>query len=140
MTTSSNRASHLTAWLLVLALTFVGQILSGLVGSCSAGLLAATVPERSRAAAAGWMSTGNLGGGALGAWLTVALGDSRRCPAWGVALALAACMVLPALAALFVDEERQPRERIAVVFAGLWSDVSRTLRAQRGWACLLFCL
>ena len=62
--------SRITAFL---ALAFVGQTISGLVGSCNGGLLATTMPDSLRGAAGGWLNVGNLTGGALGAWLTLVM-------------------------------------------------------------------
>jgi MFS family permease len=121
-----------------LALLFVGQALNLLCGSCNNGLVAATMPERLRGAAAGWMNTGNLGGAALGAWLTLSLADEAHVPAWLVAAALAACMILPALSALLVDEP--PPRSSGPGLAALTTELAQLVRSPRGWSCLIICL
>jgi MFS family permease len=123
-----------------LALSFAAQVLSGLVGSCNAGLLASTVSERQRGVAAGWMNSGNLAGAALGAWLTLALSDGGRAPRAAIALLLFACILAPALAVLRVHEPAPPRRRLRARFQVLTSDVAATLRSRRGWICLVMCL
>lgn len=121
-----------------LALVFAGQTISGLVGSCNGGLMATTLPDGLRGAAAGWLNLGNLTGGALGAWLTLSMAH-RFAPAT-VGAALAALMILPALPSFFVDEPtralRSPRE----VFVTLWRDVARVARSRAGWTGMLLFL
>lgn len=119
-------------------LTFAGQAISGLVGSCNGGLLASTLPDNRRGAASGWYNLGNLTGGALGAWLTLAM--AHRFSPLTVGAALAALMILPALMILTVDEPaRQPRPA-REVFVGLWRDVARVARSRPGWSGMLFCI
>src|SRR5205823_13252737 len=59
---------------------FAGQLISGLVGSCNGGLLASTLPNQLRGRAAGYLYTGNLTGGALGAWLTLSMAEKEFAP------------------------------------------------------------
>lgn len=127
--------SHVTAYL---AFAFAGQAISGLVGSCNGGLMASTLPDDKRGAAAGWLNLGNLTGGALGAWLTLAM--AHRFAPLSVGLALAALMIVPSLASFTIDEPARERRRASVVFGALWRDVARTARSRPGWTGMLFCL
>ncbi len=120
------------------ALTFAGQTISGLVGSCNGGLMAATLPDELRGAAAGFLNLGNLTGGALGAWLTLAM--AQRFTPLTVGIALAVLMTAPALMSLTVDEAERPQRSPKDVFASLWRDVSRVARSRQGWTGMLFCL
>jgi MFS family permease len=121
-----------------LALTFVGQVLCGLVGSCNGGLLATTVPDAERGKAGGWYNAGNLGGGALGAGLTLWL--AQRASTGVVAAALAASIVVPSLAALALPEADRVKRAAREIFGTMLRDVWRTARSRAGWMGMLFCL
>jgi MFS transporter, PAT family, beta-lactamase induction signal transducer AmpG len=122
------------------ALAFAGQTISGLVGSCNGGLMAATLPDRLRGAAAGWLNVGNLTGGAIGAWLTLTLAQWGVPPAI-VGGALAVLMTAPAIASIAVIEPTRGATRPArEIFRTLWRDVARVVRSRQGWTGVLFCL
>jgi MFS family permease len=127
--------SHVGAFL---ALAFVGQTISGLVGSCNGGLLASTLPDDRRGAASGWYNLGNLTGGAVGAWLTLAM--AQHFAPLTVGLSLALLMTAPALMSLTVDEPTRPKRAARDIFAGLWRDVARVARSRQGWTGMLFCI
>jgi MFS family permease len=127
--------SHIGAFL---AFAFVGQTISGLVGSCNGGLLATTMPDGLRGAAGGWLNVGNLTGGALGAWLTLEM--AQRFAPLTVGLALTALMTVPALAGLFVHEAERARRSLGAVFSTLWHDVTRVARSRNGWTGMLLFL
>ncbi len=121
-----------------LVLTFLAQTLSGLVGACNGGVLASTLPDELRGAAAGWLNVGNLAGGALGAWLTLAMADHYAPALIGVALAV--LNIAPSLASLTIDEPTRARRAPREVFVTLWRDVARVARSKPGWTGMLFCL
>lgn len=122
-----------------LGFAFAGQLVSGLVGTCNGGLLASTLPDRLRGAAAGWLNLGNLVGAALGAWLTMA--TSAWLPPWAVGIEVAILMIAPSFAVLIVDEpDRVGRRRAKDVFVTLWRDVARVARSRQGWTGILFCM
>jgi len=118
-----------------LALAFVGQTISGLVGSCNGGLLATTMPDHLRGAASGLLNVGNLTGCALGAWLTLIMAE--RFSPITVGVALMALMTLPTLAILPVHEaDRAPRP-LGEIFGTLWHDVTRVAKSRTGWTGML---
>lgn len=127
--------SHIGSYL---GLVFAASCFSGLISSCNGGLIATSVPDGQRGATAGWLNLGNLTGGALGAWLTLALAE--RCRPLTVGLALAALMILPSLAVLAIAEPSHPRRRAAALFLALWRDVARVARSRPGWSGMLFCI
>jgi MFS family permease len=123
-----------------LSLTFIAQMISGLVGSCNGGLMATLIADDKRGRAGAWYNIGNLcGGGISGALAVYLLGHG-----WDpvvVGLMLAAMMIAPALAVLAVDEP--PRERLHAageVFGNLLRDVRRVLLSRTGATGLLLCL
>lgn len=124
---------------LYLALAFAGQAISGLVGSCNGGLLAATLPDELRGRAGGFVNVGNLGGGALGAWLTLSMAASGAAPLT-VGLAMTALMVVPSLFALTFVEPPRVAKAPRVLFGDMWRDVVRVARSRQGWSGILFCL
>src|SRR5579862_2151923 len=91
---------HETAFLVF---GFLGQMISGLSGSCNGGLLALTMPDEKRGKAAAWLNVGNLSGGGLAAWLTIELLRRDVDPAV-IGVAYGTMMVVPAFAILVVDE------------------------------------
>lgn len=123
-----------------LALAFMAQLLTGLVGSCNGGLMATTIADDARGRAGAWYNIGNLCGGGLSAWFAVGLlGDGWE-PA-AVGLALAAMMIVPALAVLLIDEPR--REALHTsrdVFGSLLRDVRTVLLSRAGATGLLLFL
>ncbi|MFI5299033.1 MAG: MFS transporter [Polyangiales bacterium] len=122
-----------------MGLTVAGQLISGLVGSCNGGIISASMPDAMRGKTAGWLNTGNLTGGAIGAsvslWMTTHNVDPRY-----IGLALFAMMLLPSLAALAIPEpERERREALGVVFTGMLKDVWGVVRVRKGWTGVLLC-
>ena len=84
------------------ALLVGGICLNMLVGASNGGLMATMVPEYQRGSAAGWYQAGNVGGGALGAGMTLWLAPHLSVMA--LASVVAAMVFLPSLAALAIDE------------------------------------
>ena len=123
---------------LFVALSFIGSIFTGLVGSCCGGLMATTLEPGSRGPASGWYNAGNLGGAALGGGMVLTLGRLFSPGVAAVAIALA--VFVPSFAALFIDEERRPRRRLNELFPAMVRDVWRTARSRAGWTGILFCL
>src|SRR5579864_6772141 len=91
--------SHLTA---VAGLLLGGMVVNVLVSSAQGGLMVSTLSRAGQAAASGWTQAGNLGGGAVGAGITLWL--LSRMPLPVTAVATAAMMALPSFAALTVGE------------------------------------
>ena len=122
-----------------LAFTVAGQLISGLVGSCNGGLLATTMPNELRGAAAGWLNAGNLGGSALCAWATIYMVGKGIAPLT-IGLTLLALTVLPSLAALTIDEAPREKQDLGALFGGMLSDVWRVGRSRPGWTGMLLCI
>ena len=87
------------------ALLLGGISLNMLVGASNGGLMATMVPEDRRGRAAGWYQAGNVGGGALGAGMTLWLTPHLSVAA--LACVVAARVFLPSLAALTIEEPKK---------------------------------
>jgi MFS transporter, PAT family, beta-lactamase induction signal transducer AmpG len=123
-----------------LALVFVAQLISGLVGSCNGGLMATMITDDQRGRAGAWYNIGNLCGGGISAAIAVYLLGEQWEPVV-VGLLLAAMMIVPALAVLQIDEP--PRERLHAaheVFGNLLRDVGAVLLSRGGATGLLLFL
>ncbi len=88
-------------------LVVAGSILNMLVSASNGGLMAVTIPDAQRGRAGGWYQAGNVGGGALGAGLTLWLAPYLS--VGGLANAVAMMIFLPSLAALALPEPRVER-------------------------------
>jgi MFS family permease len=102
-------------------LVVAGSILNMLVSASNGGLMAMTIPDQQRGRAAGFNQAGNVGGGALGAGLTLWLAPHLSVS--GLANAVAMMIFLPSMAALALSEPRippiPPREHLAEMFEDL---------------------
>lgn len=106
-------------------------------GSAVLALMAVTVPEERRGAAAGWQTTGNLAGTALGgaliAWMLGHVSPGTTALVLGTACA--AC----AAPAWWVDDEPPPRRSAIRLMAELLREAWATIRSTDGWTGLLIC-
>ena len=84
------------------ALLVAGISMNMLVGASNGGLMATMIPDSQRGRAAGWYQAGNVGGGALGAGMTLWLAPHVSVTA--LAWVVASMVFLPSLAALAIDE------------------------------------
>lgn len=91
--------AHLGA---VTGLLFTGMVVNVLVSAAQGGLMVSMLPRAGQAQASGWTQAGNLGGGALGAGIT--LWFLARMPLPFAAAATAAMTGLPALASWTIAE------------------------------------
>jgi len=119
------------------ALLFLMNACGGLVSSTCGALLTA-MPVALRGRSAGWYQGGNMGGAAIGGGLFLWLGDHASLPV--LAMLIVAIMVLPALAALFIDEPAPVRRTIGPQLVALAHDLGELFRARRTWLGLLFFL
>ncbi len=103
------------------ALVVAGSALSSLVSAANGGLMAETIEDLERGQAGGWFQAVNVGGGALGAGVTLWL--LRRLTAGGLATATAAMIVLPSLAALWIAEAAPAPRQAAKLMREMWGDV-----------------
>ncbi|HLK46767.1 MAG TPA: hypothetical protein VKT49_01455 [Bryobacteraceae bacterium] len=90
---------YLTA---VTALLFAGMTINVLVSSAQGGLMVSTLSRAGQAQASGWTQAGNLGGGALGAGITLWL--LARLPLPLAGLLTAGMTAIPSLAGLSIAE------------------------------------
>ncbi len=120
------------------ALLVAGMALNMLVGSATGGLMATTVPDNLRGRAGGWYQAGNLGGGALGAGVTLWL--VPRIPIAALAWAVAAMAFLPSLAAMAIDEPHASKgsgkESVGAVLRELGA-MFRSRRSLMGFAIFM---
>ena len=86
----------------ITTLLFVGMAVNVLVSSAQGGLMVSTLSRAGQAKASGWTQAGNMGGGALGAGITLWLLSRLSLPL--AAAATAAMTALPSLAALTIPE------------------------------------
>jgi len=119
------------------ALLFAGNVVGMLLSSANGAILT-TLDPTVRGRASGWYNAGNLGGGALGAgltiWLAGFIGPFR------LAAITLAIVFLPSLASLRVCEERRPRLKPGALFRAMARDVWSALKSPRTLAGLVFFL
>lgn len=121
------------------ALAFAGQLISGLVGSCTGALMATTIPDDKRGAAGAWYNVGNLVGGGFSAAVAVYLMGHDFDPRL-VGVVLAAWMLLPACAALTIDEPKRDSKSVRAAFGGTLTEVGRVITSKSGITGILLCL
>jgi PAT family beta-lactamase induction signal transducer AmpG len=92
--------SHLTA---IAVLLFTGMAVNVLVSAAQGGLMVTSLSRAGQAQASAWTQAGNLGGGALGAGITMWFLARLPLPVAGVATA--AMIAVPSLAALTIAEK-----------------------------------
>lgn len=86
----------------VTAVLLVGMTINVMVSAAHGGLMVGTLSRSGQAQASGWTQAGNLGGGALGAGISMWL--LTRTPLAAATFATAAMMALPSLAAFTIEE------------------------------------
>ncbi|MBX9695464.1 MAG: MFS transporter [Cyanobacteria bacterium] len=116
----------------------IGQALVGLVSSCNGALVSTTVDPAKRGQAAGWVNAANLGAAALGGGVVLTLFNSVSSQAAAVALLF--MIILPSIAALWIDEAPPIKEPLFKHLGNMGREVWRAVKARRGWTGLLFCL
>ena len=127
--------------------TLVLAIAQGAVATSSAAIdavMATTLPNEKKGAAAGWSMAGNLGGtgvgGALALWLVL------HTSATLASIVLAVVCLASAVPALFIHAERRARGEGSTVgraltgMRALLRDIWRTLKSREGWTGLVICL
>lgn len=124
---------HTTAFLVCAVLA---QIISGLVGSCNGGLMAATMADDQRGKASGWYQVGNQSGGGLSASIALTLASYGTAPLV-IGGALAAMMILGGLAALWIDEP--PRQDTGHTLADTLRETGKVLFSRTGLTGFLLC-
>jgi len=114
-----------------LAFGFAAQLISGLVGSCSGGLMAASLPDELRGKAGGWYNIGNLSGGGAFAAIAIAMIGHDVDPRL-IGAVVAVMMMGPSLGALWIDEPPRPRVSPREVFRQTLREVGGVLTSRSG--------
>lgn len=127
---------HTTAFLLC---AVAAQAISGLVGSCNGALMAATMSDAQRGKASGWYQIGNQSGGGLSAAIVIWMTGTGVDPGV-IGGTLAVLMIVPALAALAIDEPVRTLEPAGVVFRRTLADVKAILSSKLGLTGLALCV
>jgi len=122
---------------LFLGFAFMGQVVTGLVGSCNGGLMATSIPDHLRGRAGGAYNMGNLSGGAMSAAVIITMG-SIDAPATAIAAVMVVMTVAPSLAVLAMVEPA--RTKPVRVFATMLRDVGRVLFSKSGITGILLCI
>lgn len=132
---SAGPISMLTLYALVLA------IAQGAVATSSAAvdtLMAITLPNEKKGAAAGWSMAGNLGGtgvgGALALWL------AQHLSPMATSAILSAFCALCGLPALLLHEDPPEKHPLGRAMVHLVKDVWATIKSRPGWTGILICL
>jgi len=116
---------------------FTAAALGSVISSANGALLTFLQPSV-RGRASGWYQAGNLGGGTVGGGLAIWLADRVSLPL--LAVASIVLIVLPATAALLIEERPAPRRALLPLFADLFRDLGEVLRSRRAWLGLVFFL
>jgi PAT family beta-lactamase induction signal transducer AmpG len=124
-------------WFLVLG--FLGQLLTGLTGSCNGGLLAMSMPDEVRGQASAWLNIGNLSGAGASAWVVLTMYDYAISPAL-IAAAFSVMLVAPAFAIILVDEPKRMRRDADEVFGDMWRSVRDVVTSRAGITGILLCI
>lgn len=119
-------------------LLVLGQALVGLVASCNGALVSTTVNPSRRGQAAGWVNAANLGAAMLGGGLVLTLANKVSIAAASCCLFF--CIVIPALAALKIQESAPLKEPLFKHLSKMRLEVWQAVKARRGWTGLLFCI
>ena len=114
-----------------LAFGFAAQLIASLVGSCSGGLMAASMPDELRGKAGGWYNVGNLSGGGLFAAAAIAM-IGRGVNPLILGVLVAVMMVAPALGMLWIDERPRPHVPPREVFRQTLREVGAVLFSRSG--------
>jgi len=133
-------ATHLTAFL---GLAFVGQVISGLVGSCNGALMATTIPDEHRGSAGAAYNVGNISGGAVVAFALIWLHNVLE--PWALSLITVALMVGPSLAVLAIVPPADPtvpqaKRRASELWGPMLRDVRKVLLSKSGLTGILLML
>jgi MFS family permease len=123
-----------------LALAFLAQMISGLIGACNGGLMATLIPADKSGRASAFHTIGNVaGGGLVGALVVYMLGHG--CDRQLVGMVLVGFMIAPALAALTIDEPRPSSSgSLKEALRTMLREVGSVLGSRVGVTGVLMCL
>ncbi len=122
---------------LLTALLFLMTAFGGLLSSTCGALLTA-MPIALRGRSAGWYQSGNTGGAALGGGFFIWLADHASLPT--LAAVIFAAMLVPALAAVLIEEPPAPRRSLRPKIASLIDDLGELFKSRKTWIGLVFLL
>jgi MFS family permease len=122
-----------------LGFAFVSQLISGLVGSCNGGLMAASMPDELRGKAAGWYNIGNISGGGLAATIAIAM-IGHHAPRWMIGGTLGVMMIVPSLAALTIDEPLRESRPLGELMRENLHATRRVLFSKAGATGMALCM
>ena len=121
-------------------LAITAQLLTGLISACNGGLMAVLMPDEVRGRASAWYMAGNLSGGAISAAVALWMIDAGY-EEWCYGGALAAMMVVPSLAILWVEEPpRDHVQRLGDLIGTTLHDVRAVLFSRSGITGILLFL
>jgi PAT family beta-lactamase induction signal transducer AmpG len=121
----------------VTVMLFLGGAIGSLMSSANGALLT-SLESAVRGRASGWYQAGNLGGGAVGGGVAIWLADRISLP-W-LAAASIVIIVLPATAALLIEEFPAQRRALGPLFTDLFHDLRQVLLSRRVWLGMVFFL
>ena len=118
-------------------LLFASGAVASLMSSANGALLS-LLDLRLRGRACGWIQAGNLGGGTVGGGVAIWLADRVSLPWLGFAVMI--LIVLPATAALFIEEPARRARLLIPLFSDLFADLRDVLWSRRTLFGLAFFL
>lgn len=121
----------------LMTLLFASSGFSGLISS-ACGALLTKMPESLRGRAAGWYQAGNVGGNAVAGGGLIWLADHASLQA--IAMIVLALLIVPSLAALWLQEPPPVRSAFVPKLRGMLHDLRDLLRSRRTWLGLTFFL
>jgi MFS family permease len=123
-----------------LALGFAGQTISGLVGGCNGGLMATEMTDAQRGKAGAWYNVGNLAGGGIAAAVAIYVTGHGYTEST-VGAVFGAMMIVPSLAALWIDEPARAHVgTLVAAIDNLLREIKDVLWTRAGVTGLLLCL
>ena len=122
----------------VTAALFVANAAVATSSAAVDALMATTLPDARKGAAAGWSMAGNLGGSGVGGALALML--TQHLPAPVVAVVLSSLALATGIPATLLKEASAPAHPVGRAILALLREMWRTARSTQGWTGLVVCL